>query len=759
MVWKKIILVLPLIFLFTGDTFSQARVWETYTSMKDVRDIEVVAATNEVFCATSGGLFEADMQLGSVKRKFTNVDGLLSVNLLSVKLDNHGKLWIGASDGSISIYDYQTGSWKYIYDIKNSNEIDKSINDFLLYNGFMYVATGYGIQKISTSDYNFVDAPYSQLGVFPANNTKVNRLALYGNMIFAATDAGLAYAQNINSNLNNPQTWQNFTSPPLNQDVTSLTVFDNKIFAGSPTGLIQYDGTNWAIYPNSTLSSGNIRAMTSSQDRIYIATTNTIYFAQSNDLSNISVFQSGNGYTDLNLDINSNPVIGTSDNGAGINTASGYSYFFPNGPNVNSFIDIEFDVNGKLWACGGTVGNSGIYTYANGVWETYTIQTNPEIGTSNDFRKIYAFEDGRVWLLSFGGGATFYQNNTFTNFNPSNSPLPPFQSGSNFCVPTAGVFDLNGNFWTAFWKVQNAATPAVWVRVGDQWQGVPIPAITSDNNGFFQMGVDEYNTKWMITSLNANRLYYYNENGTIGNFNDDIYGFYSAGEFSSDITSLTDMIVDKNGEVWVTTNNGVFIINNPVGVLQGQKPPPRKMGIISGNLIVPFTESCRSIASDELNNKWIGTTSNGVFYLSEDGTTLFEQYNTTNSPLLDNDILTIKVNPEDGRAYFGTGSGLTSVNTDAVEPVTEFEDIICSPNPFLLPSSVDLRIDGLVENASVKIVTLTGNVVAEFESPGGKIATWQNSKNLDIASGIYMVIAYNKDGSKVGAGKFAVVKR
>lgn len=262
-----------------------------------------------------------------------------------------------------------------------------------------------------------------------------------------------------------------------------------------------------------------------------------------------------------------------------------------------------------------------------------------------------------------------------------------------------------------------------------------------------------------MTSLNANRLYFYNENGTIGNFNDDIYGFYSANEFSSDITSLTDIIVDKNGEVWVTTNNGVFILSNPVAVLQGQKPPPRKMGIISGNLIVPFTESCRSIAFDELNNKWIGTTSNGVFYLSEDGTTLFEQYNTTNSPLLDNDILTIKVNPTDGRAYFGTGSGLTSVNTDAVQPLTEFEDIVCSPNPFLLPSSVDLRIDGLVENASVKIVTLTGDVVAEFESPGGRIATWQNSRNINIASGIYMVIAFNKDGSKVGAGKFAVVKR
>jgi hypothetical protein len=72
---------------------------------------------------------------------------------------------------------------------------------------------------------------------------------------------------------------------------------------------------------------------------------------------------------------------------------------------------------------------------------------------------------------------------------------------------------------------------------------------------------------------------------------------------------------------------------------------------------------------------------------------------------------------------------------------------------------VDLRIDGLVEGSSIKIVTLTGDLIAEFDSPGGKIATWTNSRSATIASGIYMVIAYNKDGSKVGAGKFAVIKK
>lgn len=753
---KRTFFILAIFCFVYSSANSQARIWETFTSMKEIKDIEVVPSTNEVYCATSGGLFEVDMGTGTVKRKFTNVDGLLSVELLSVKEDDRNRLWIGATDGSISIYEYQTGTWKYIFDIKNSNESDKSINDFLLVNNFMYVATGYGIQKISTADLNFVDAPYSQLGTFPANNTKVNKLALLGNMFFAATEAGIAWASNINSNLNNPSSWLNYNIVPMNVDVVALESFDNKIFAGSPQGLQYYDGQFWNFYPNSNLENANIKAFTSTGNRIYIATDSKVYTAINSDLGNITQFGQDGNYTDLDVDVSSNPILGTSSNGVGVNISSNYVFVFPNGPNINSFVDIEFDENGRLWSCGGEIPNSGFYRFDGTTWESFTVQNTPNIGTSNDFRKIVK-ADGKMWILSFGGGATLYENEVFTNFNPSNSSLPPSGPNTNFCVPTCGALDLNGNFWAGFWVVNNGLNP-VSVYAGSQWFQIPIPPV-SLNSGLDEMAVDEFNTKWFVASLNANRLYFYNENGTLNNPGDDIYGFYSSNEFSSDITTLSDMEIDKNGEVWVTTNNGVFIISNPVAVLQGQKPQPRKMGIISGNLIVPFTESSSSIAIDELNNKWIGTTTNGAFYLSEDGTTLFEQFNQTNSPILSNNIVSIGVNPSDGRAYFGTNNGMSSVNTDAVEPLAEFSDIICSPNPYLLPSNVDLRIDGLVEESSIKIVTLTGDVIAEFESPGGKIATWQDSRSVNLASGIYMVIAFNKDGSKVGAGKFAVIKK
>ena len=85
-------------------------------------------------------------------------------------------------------------------------------------------------------------------------------------------------------------------------------------------------------------------------------------------------------------------------------------------------------------------------------------------------------------------------------------------------------------------------------------------------------------------------VYYFNENTTYTNYADDIYGFYSNSDFGSEVTNVYDVIVDRNNEVWIATNNGILLsiifgaaIQNP-----GQKPPAQKLGIISGNLKVPF---------------------------------------------------------------------------------------------------------------------------------------------------------------------------
>ncbi len=760
---KRNFVILAVLIFFYDNSFSQTSKWENFTDLKNITSIAVGNNSNSIYCASKGGLFVVDVSSGKVTGKYTNLDGLINNDLTALTIDNSNRLWIGASDGSISILNLQTSAWKYIFDIKNSNETNKFINFFFQSGNFMFVATGYGIQKISTSNFNFVDAPYYKLGSFTINTT-VNALTVNNNVLYAATKSGIAYGNFATSNLNNPASWTNYNDGPLSSEVRTIETFDNKIFAGSLTGFSYFDGTDWLPYPNLSVSAQNTKFIKASGSNIYFISNGNIFYAVNQDLSSLNSIDGldPNNYTTLGYINNTGLVAGLSDNGIRIN-GNNSNYVFPNSPYTNSFNRVVIDDENNIWAAGGTA-NSGFYRFDGINWVNYNTTTYPAIGTSDWFQKI-AYGNGTVWALGYGGGPTSISGNTILNYNTLNTVLPgdPPPGNSAFCSSFGGAYDNNGVFWSTFFNTNSGRS--LYAYLGDyNWLG--FVNNTSVLGSFVTLGdiaVDSYNTKWIVSTGQRQGLYFFNENGSLTSSGDDVFGIYELSEFGSEVGSVTDVIVDKNNEVWVSTNNGVFIINNPLGAIQNpnQKPRPQKLGIISGNLKVPFTENCTTISNDILNDKWIGTENNGVFHLSPDGSTLLEQLNITNSPILANKISSIAISNRTGKAYFGTQNGLSSYLTSAIEPVAEFDEIIASPNPYIIPSNVALKIDGLVENSVVKIVTINGEIVNEFDSPGGRIATWdgRNQNNELSATGIYIIIAYNDDGSKVGSGKVAIVRK
>jgi hypothetical protein len=732
--------------------------WTNYTDFKNVVSISADKNSPIAYCVSNGGLFVVDIIQGTVLKTYTNIDGLVSNNLTSVYVDSLNRTWIGAADGSITILDYSKGTFNYIYDIKNSNENNKSINDFVQAGQYMFVATGYGIQKISIVNLSFVDAPYFKFGNFPTKSI-VSTLSLFNSYIYAGTAAGIAYAPIISTNLNNPSSWSNYSSEPLNANIISSEVINNKIVFGSATGLGYFDGTSWTNNPNPVTTNKSIADIRKVGDNLYFIVNNAIYYSPVSNLTVASQYYVSGAYLSLSSDNSGKLLIGAFENGLVFQISNGnFISVFPNCPFRNSFDNISIGTDGILWAAGGQ-GDAGFYKFDGKTWESYNTTTRPEIGSSNWFRRIVA-GDGVVWALGYGGGPTVIRGNSIKNFNTTNSILPGNTSGSTFCVPFGGAFDNNGNFWLSFFATGNSTN--IYMNTGDS---TFIPYVNPgiiQNPALEQVAIDNYNTKWVVSSgSQSGGLYFFNENGTPTNYNDDVSGIYYLSEFG--VETITGVIVDRNNEVWVSTNNGVFIIHNPLGAIQNpnQKPAPEKLGIISGNLKVPFTENCTCISNDILNQKWIGTQTNGVFHLSSDGSTLIETFNVVNSPILSNQINSISVSNKDGKAYFGTLNGLSSVITDAIAPLTDFDKIICSPNPYLVPPRVNLKIDGLVENSSVKILSLSGDLIVEFTSPGGRIASWdgRDSKGNIVPTGIYLVIGFDKDGKKVGKGKLAVIKQ
>ncbi len=733
------------------------RKWEIYTNKKNIRSVALNNISPVAYCATEGGIFSLNVTTGSILDQFTNINGLINNDVTSVIVDNQNRLWIGATDGSISIYDLNDKKWKYIYDIKNSTETNKSINDFVIYGNYIFVATSYGIHKISLINLNFVDAPYYQLGTF-SFKTKVNRLAIYNDTLYAGTSSGMAYAK-VTANLNNPSTWTNYSSTPLDANINTIEPFDGKVFVGTDFGFAYFYNGIWYYYPNPSISTSKVKYAKSIGNRLFMITDTNVQYAYKEDLTTIFKYYRDGDFNIIAKDNNDNPLLAERENGLVIFLNGQFNKYYPDGPHRNIFNYLAEDDKGNIWGAGAT-SDAGFYKFDGKNWYPYIKEIYPQIGNSNNISKVIAGY-GVIWALGFGGGPTIiYPDGTMKNYNPTNSNLPGISGAPTFCVPSGGAFDNNRRFWLSFYA-QNS-NKSLYAYKGDSiFYGFTNPPIISASN-LEEVAIDAYNTKWVVSGeISPKGVYFFNENNTLENPNDDIYGFYYLSDFSVD--DVTDVIVDKKNEVWIATNNGVFSISNPLAAIKdpSKKPPPVKVSLISGGLKVPFTENCRCIAVDVLNHKWIGTESNGVFHLSEDGSILIEQFNTSNSPIADNKINSIIVSPITGKAYFGTNKGLSVVSTDAIQPLEDFDKIICQPNPYIIPSSVPVKIDGLVENSSVKIISLTGELIAEFTSPGGRIASWDglDKKGNLVPSGIYIVVAYNKDGSKVGKGKLAIVRK
>ena len=108
--------------------------------------------------------------------------------------------------------------------------------------------------------------------------------------------------------------------------------------------------------------------------------------------------------------------------------------------------------------------------------------------------------------------------------------------------------------------------------------------------------------------------------------------------------------------------------------------------------------------------------------------------------------------------YIATDKGLIVYKTDAVAGGEEFGDVYAYPNPVRPGYTGTIAIKGLIADCIVKITDVAGNLVYETTSNGGE-ATWDGNdfSGHRASSGIYLVFASNKDGTKHYQTKIAFV--
>lgn len=451
----------------------------------------------------------------------------------------------------------------------------------------------------------------------------------------------------------------------------------------------------------------------------------------------------------------------------------------PLGPDYNHFYEAKF-VDGKLYTTGGYF-LSGmpdpqypgiIQVYDGNDWTTFEENISEKTG----YRYIdincldvmpgnpqYVVAGGRTGIYEFNNGSLVRYH------NKDNSPLRGAvdrgnQLGNEYVLISGMKFDSNGHLW-----VLNNQTEGVTLLefdpVENKWTDHHNEVLTNENgigkHAFRSMIIDSRGLLWFVNHSWVEPAVFCcdMENDIVLKYDN----FVNQDGTRYNVNWITCVCEDKEGNIWVGTDTGAFMIQKKeIGqssVTFYQVKVPRNDGTDYADYLLNGV-SISSIAIDGGNRKWFGSDNAGAFLISADNMQQLQNFNTSNSKLISNNVAYISINPSSGEVFFLSDKGLCSYMSNATEPSETMDDntVYAYPNPVTPDYDGLITVVGLTYDADVKIIASNGALIAEGRSNGGMF-TWdgRDRKGRRVASGIYMVVTATADGNKGTVCKIAVI--
>jgi len=724
--------------------------------------IETVGKT--VYCGSESGLFTYHNEDNSIER-LSKHTGLSDVEV-SIFKHNYilNKSIVVYANSNMDIIDHSSGKITNIPDVMQKNMIGKKqINGVFFNENLAYLSCSFGIVIVDLSQ-NQISDSYQNLGA-NGNQLEFYNLVIYANSIIANTAEGIVRAKIDANNLADYRSWNNTNS---NKGGRFIALFKNEVYAEIDSTLNLYDGIG-AWNPVTAVNSRKLKNLKAMANNLVAVVEEGIYLI---DEQKNTVLRNFTYRTDACID--SRGFLNMVDQQFGLTIdrkdIGTVDYYTPNGPAGKSFGKMLF-VDQKLWVSGGYVNdmwsplvfnNSKFYTYAQQTWFNYNAKDFPMIESARDFIDVKKDPNSSSYYLSSFGTGIFEIDgqNQFKLYNEKNSTLQALQVADPNYRPllSGGIdFDAYGNLWVSNY---GAAKP-LSVKTKQGWQSFSIGSLLVGNE-LGWVTCDDYNNVW-VNSLKDKGILVYNHAGSPNNANDDSYKLLTkeTGQGALPSNTVLCMSLDKRGEMWVGTNQGLAIFSNPDLIFNGKKNSfdARQIIIQVGSNYEVFLgkESINCIKVDPANRKWIGTR-NGVVFVSADGYTVLKKFTTANSPLLSNNVVEIGIDESNGEVFFGTDKGIVSYTADATVGASNFSNVKIYPNPVKPDYESDITIQGLKQNSVVKITDISGNLVFETTSNGGT-ATWngRNFNGLRVATGVYLILAADAEGNESYAGKILFI--
>ncbi|WP_312355690.1 two-component regulator propeller domain-containing protein [Empedobacter sp.] len=720
--------------------------WTDLFSYNNVKLLEEVNGV--IYCGTENGIFLFNPQNPTsdwIKLNKTNFLNNVGVSAMAYDIDSDSFL-VGYENGGLDLL--KSGESTMVLDIKwNGFSGDKKVNHIFINDGIAFISGAFGIVSFDLKEEEFKETTRT-------NTAVVNDATINGTTLYIATDKGIYSSELSDKNLNNPD----FTNRKIwkeeivGQNVTNIELFENEIYYSVNNELKLLRGTSTPF--------NLIKELKSSNGKLIITQNNQISVFKGD---NYPLIDEDGNEINFNSGIFINNIYFGGSVNHGIINLSNHKEFYPDGPFNNKAWSVTTK-NGKVWiAPGGTLGYGNVLDNSDGFYYYNVKQWN-------NFRSKDIFDIRDVLRIA---------------------PHPD-KNNNTFIVSSFNKYGRDKNGRTDLLEFDVDLIPKKIIN--DQFPSSRISGLAYDKLGNLHIGASFPDGK----SPDYQSVYYVerNANGTWKSYDvdktspivalspdfSDVYTYYASGRQGGGVTVLdkkyeivTTMTTsnklpinnvltvanDKSNNLWIGTEQGLVVLYGADNAVSSNNIVAEPIVIIQDGIPEALLTDVGiyAIKVDNANNKWIATNGAGVYYVSDSGESTKLHFTSKNSPLPSDVVYDVSIDESTGKVFFATEKGVVSYNGDVSTEANNFNNAIAYPNPYRPEYKGNVTIKNLPNRALVKITDIVGNLLFEKKAEGG-IVEWNtnNAKGKPVASGIYLVLMTNADGTETKTLKIAVVR-
>jgi ligand-binding sensor domain-containing protein len=702
--------------------------WRTHSSYQQIK--HVASTPERVYAAGENGLFSVSRSDGSL-RILSKTDGFSEGGVVALAYEPaSATLALAYRSGGIDVL--SDGRITPFALLRRASEAEtEMIYDLHWQGSTLFVSTSQGVRVLTLSEGALrIVASYTRLSA-TGDPLVIYQATTSADSIYLATDEGvIANTLATTTNQQDFSTWRRFATAGPSGRVRHVAYHKGALYAAyDGTGLFRRQSGRWQPTELATLLP--LRALRPTEDALLAVTAEEVV-----TLRDGIVVSSITELAPQDAVLDEQGALWVGDQTQGLVRLSGgeRATFLPNGPASDSVRVLRW-LDDQLMALGASP--SGVFsTFRQGQWATHRI---PDLGAPL-LDATFDPAGGSYYLASFGQGLWRWDG------AQSFSSIPP-PAGVARQELTALALQAD-RLWVGRYAETNSLH--AYSLTESRWQSSAnsIPSAVYPR----QLALDFGGTLWMLAGNVASVDLPGSDVLALGESKGVQSVRQSVGVDDLPGRSVTDLVVDRNGLVWISGNQGIAYLPNPARVFTGVvlvKPIFERQFLLRDEYV-----TC--LAVDGGNRKWVGTR-NGLWVFSETGEELVERFTAENSPLISDVILDIAINPLDGEVFVTTDRGLVSYRGGATEGGGAHQSVAVFPNPVRRSRDETVGIRGLAQDAVVKITTVSGALVRELRAQGGT-ATWdgRNQAGQAVSVGVYLLFSASPDGEETYVGKLAV---